>query len=32
MATLRAQLPIVLGVVAFLVAAPVALYYALREE
>lgn len=32
MATLRAQLPIVLGVVAFLVAAPIALYYALREE
>ena len=32
MATLRAQLPIVVGVVAFLIAAPVALYYALREE
>jgi len=32
MATLRAQLPVVLGVVAFLIAAPVALYFALREE
>ena len=32
MATLRAQLPIVLGVAAFLIAAPVALYFALREE
>lgn len=32
MAMLRAQMPIVLGVVAFLVAAPIALYYALREE
>ena len=31
-AMLRAQLPIVLGVAAFLVAAPIALYYALREE
>ena len=32
MAVLRAQLPIVLGVAAFLIAAPVALYFALREE
>ena len=32
MATLRAQLPIVIGVAAFLVAMPVALYFALREE
>ena len=32
MAALRAQLPIVLGVAAFLIAAPVALYFALREE
>jgi len=32
MATLRAELPIVIGVAACLVAAPVALYFALREE
>ena len=32
MATLRAQLPIVIGVAAFLIAMPVALYFALREE
>jgi hypothetical protein len=32
MATLRAQLPVVVTVVACLVAAPIALYYALREE
>ena len=32
MAVLRAQLPIVLGVAAFLIAAPVALYFAFREE
>ena len=32
MATLRARLPIVIAVAAFLVAAPVALYFALREE
>jgi hypothetical protein len=31
LATLRAQLPIVIGVIAFLIAAPVALYFALRE-
>jgi hypothetical protein len=31
-ATLRAQMPIVIGVVACLVVAPIALYYALREE
>ena len=31
-ATLRAQLPIVITVAACLVAAPIALYYALREE
>jgi hypothetical protein len=32
MATLRAELPIVIGVALCLVAAPVALYFALREE
>jgi hypothetical protein len=32
MATLRAELPIVIAVAACLVAAPIALYYALREE
>ena len=32
MAALRARLPIVIGVAAFLVAVPVALYLALREE
>ena len=32
LATLRAQLPIVITVAACLVAAPIALYYALREE
>ena len=32
MAALRAQLPIVIGVAAFLVAVPVALYVALRED
>jgi len=32
MAALRAQLPIVIAVVACLVAAPIALYFALREE
>lgn len=32
LALLRAQLPIVIGVAAFLIAAPVALYFALREE
>jgi hypothetical protein len=32
LATLRAQLPVVIGVAAFLIAAPVALYFALREE
>jgi len=32
MATLRAQLPIVITVVACVIAAPIALYYALREE
>lgn len=32
MAALRAQLPIVIGVAAFLIAMPVALYFALREE
>jgi hypothetical protein len=32
MATLRGQLPIVLAVAACLIAAPVALYFALREE
>ena len=32
MATLRARLPIVIGVAAFLIAMPVALYFALREE
>ena len=32
MATLRAQLPIVITVAACLIAAPIALYYALREE
>ena len=32
MATLRAQLPIVIAVVACVVAAPIALYFALREE
>ena len=32
MATLRAQLPIVIAVVACLVAAPIALYFALRED
>jgi hypothetical protein len=32
LATLRAQLPIVIGLAAFLIAAPVALYFALREE
>jgi hypothetical protein len=32
MATLRAQLPIVITVVACIVAAPIALYFALREE
>jgi hypothetical protein len=31
-AIVRGQLPIVLGVAAFLIAAPVALYFALREE
>ena len=31
-AALRAQLPIVIGVAAFLIAMPVALYFALREE
>jgi hypothetical protein len=31
-AMLRGQMPMVIGVVAFLIAAPVALYYALREE
>lgn len=32
MAMVRGQLPIVLGVAAFLIVAPVALYFALREE
>jgi hypothetical protein len=32
LATLRGQLPIVIGVGAFLIATPVALYFALREE
>jgi hypothetical protein len=32
MATLRAQLPIVLGIAVCLVAAPIALYFAFREE
>jgi hypothetical protein len=32
MATVRAQLPFVIGVAACLIAAPIALYYALREE
>jgi hypothetical protein len=32
LATLRAQLPVVAGVAAVLIAAPVALYFALREE
>ena len=32
MAALRAQLPIVIGVAAFFIAVPVALYLALREE
>jgi hypothetical protein len=32
MATLRAELPIVIAVAAGLIAAPVALYFALREE
>ncbi|HZI82202.1 MAG TPA: hypothetical protein VFD69_21950 [Vicinamibacterales bacterium] len=32
LATLRAQMPIVIGVAACLIAAPIALYYALREE
>jgi hypothetical protein len=32
LATLSAQMPIVLGVAAFLIATPIALYYALREE
>ena len=32
MATLRAQLPIVITVVACLIAAPIALYFAFREE
>jgi hypothetical protein len=31
-ATVRAQLPVVIGVAACLIAAPIALYYALREE
>ena len=32
MATMRAQLPIVIAVAACLIAAPIALYFALREE
>ena len=32
LAMVRAQMPIVIGVVAFLIATPIALYYALREE
>jgi len=32
MAALKAQLPIVVGVAAFIIAVPVALYVALRED